>query len=126
MKKRTVGCGIFVLCGLLLYPSLSFAQQGENEPGHPIGKVSTKGDLIVMELDEGALGKANLFDLVGRTLRFTPEASRYRVENEALNWDQDLGPELAGAEVTLHQFAFPFSSQHWRTSLKPLLLIQQV
>jgi hypothetical protein len=115
MKKRTVGCGIFVLCGLLLYPSLSFAQQGENEPGHPIGKVSTKGDLIVMELDEGALGKANLFDLVGRTLRFTPEASRYRVENEALNWDQDLGPELAGAEVTLHQFAFPFSSQHWNS-----------
>ncbi|MFZ0862116.1 MAG: hypothetical protein WAN18_15625 [Candidatus Sulfotelmatobacter sp.] len=118
MKKRTgcsVRCGILILCGLLLYPSLSCAQEEETEPGHPIGKVSTKGDLIVMELDEGALGKANLFDLVGRTLRFTPEASRYRVENEALHWDQDLGPELAGAEVTLHQFAFPFSSQHWNS-----------
>ena len=91
MKKRTgcsVRCGILILCGLLLYPSLSCAQEEETEPGHPIGKVSTKGDLIVMELDEGALGKANLFDLVGRTLRFTPEASRYRVENEALHWDQ--------------------------------------
>jgi hypothetical protein len=68
-----------------------------------------------MELDEGALGKANLFDLVGRTLRFTPEGSRYRVENEALHWDSEFGPELAGAELTLHQFAFPFSSRNWNS-----------
>jgi hypothetical protein len=118
MKKCTgclARCGILVLCGLLLYPSLSSAQDDQTEPGHSIGKVSTKGDLIVMELDEGALGKANLFDLVGRTLRFTPEGSRYRVESGALQWDSDFGPELAGAEVTLHQFAFPFSSQHWNS-----------
>jgi len=62
---------VLVLFGLLLIVSLSSAQQ-DDEPGHPIGKVSTKGDLIVMELDDGALGKANLFDLTGRTLRFTP------------------------------------------------------
>jgi hypothetical protein len=118
MKKRTgcsAWCGILVLSGLLLYPSLSGAQDEEIEPGHPIGKVSTKGDLIVMELNEGALGKANLFDLVGHTLRFTPEGSRYRVESGALQWDSDFGPELAGAEVTLHQFDFPFSGQHWRS-----------
>ena len=57
MKERTgcsARCGILVLCGLLLYPSLSYAQEEQTEPGHPIGKVSTKGDLIVMELDEGA------------------------------------------------------------------------
>jgi len=116
MKKRT-GCfarrGILVLCGLLLYPSLSCAQDEEVEPGHPIGKVSTKGDLIVMELDEDALGKANLFDLAGRTLHFTPEGSRYRVESGALQWDSDFGSELAGNEVTLHQFAFPFSGARW-------------
>ena len=67
MKKRTgcsVRCGILVLCGFLLYPTLSCAQEEETEPGHPIGKVSSKADLILMELDEGALGKANLFDLV--------------------------------------------------------------
>jgi hypothetical protein len=118
MKERTgcsARCGILVLCGLLLYPSLSYAQEEQTEPGHPIGKVSTKGDLIVMELDEGALGKANLFDLVGRTLRFTPEGFRYRVENEALHWDSEFGPELAGAELTLHQFAFPFSSRNWNS-----------
>ena len=34
-----------------------------------------------MTLDEGVLGKANLFDLAHRTLRFTPEGARYRVEN---------------------------------------------
>jgi hypothetical protein len=118
MKERTgcsARCGILVLCGLLLYPSLSYAQEEQTEPGHPIGKVSTKGDLIVMELDEGALGKANLFDLVGRTLRFTPEGFRYRVQNEALHWDSEFGPELAGAELTLHQFAFPFSSRNWNS-----------
>ncbi len=47
-----------------------------DEPGRPIGKASVKGDLIVMELDDGALGKTNLFNLTARTLRFTPEGSR--------------------------------------------------
>ena len=117
MKVRT-GCsslvGMLVLYGLVLYPSLSCAQEDERvEPGYSIGKVSTQGDLVVMELDDGALGKANLFDLAGHTLRFVPEGSRYRVETGALQWDGDFGPELAGSEVTLHQFAFPFSGQQW-------------
>jgi hypothetical protein len=118
MKERTLcsaRSGILILCGLLLYPSPSYAQEEQIEPGHPIGKVSTRGDLIVMELDDGALGKVNLFDLVGRTLRFTPEGSRYRVENEALHWDSEFGPELAGAELILHQFAFPFSRRNWNS-----------
>ena len=109
--------GILVLCGLLLLPMsarLSYAQDDEQmEQGHPIGKVSTQGDLIVMELDEGALGKAHLFDLVGRTLRFTPDGSRYRIESGSLQWDSNFGSELTGAEATLHQFAFPFSGQRW-------------
>jgi hypothetical protein len=107
---------VLVLCGLLIveYKTLSYAQEEERiEPGHAIGKVSTQGNLIVMELDEGALGKANLFDLDGRTLRFTPDGSRYRVESNALQWDPDFGSEVTGAEVILHQFAFPFSGQSW-------------
>jgi hypothetical protein len=107
--------GVLVLCGLLLNLGLSHAQ--ENEPGHSIGKVSTQGDLIVMELEDGALGKNNLFDLVGRTLRFTPDGSRYRVENGALHWDSDFGPQLPGPQVTLHQFAFPFSGKPWNSFL---------
>jgi len=50
-----------VLDWLLLY------SQQDHESGHSIGKVSTNGELIVMELDEGALGSANLFDLTGHT-----------------------------------------------------------
>jgi len=118
MKQRA-GCpalsGVLILCGILLCPSLLHAQEEETERGRSIGKVSTQGDLIVMELDDGALGRVNLFDLVGHTLRFTPEGSGYRVESGTLNWDSDFGPELNGAEVPLHNFAFPFSSQRWNS-----------
>lgn len=112
---RLLRSGILFSCVLLLYLSPSYAQEQEVEPGHAIGKVSTNGDLIVMELNDGALGKANLFDLAGRTLRITPEHSGYRVETGALQWDSDFGSELAGADVTLHQFTFPFSGQHWNS-----------
>jgi hypothetical protein len=106
---------VLVLFGLLLIVSLSYAQ--DQEPGHSIGKVSTRGDLIVMELDDRALGTANLFDLTGHTLRFTPEGSRYRVESGPLVWDSDYGPELTGAEASLHKFAFPFSGKLWKSFL---------
>ena len=119
MWKRTdrlSWSGVLVLCGLLLNLSLSDAQE-ENEPGHSIGEVSTQGDLIAVELDDGALGKTNLFDLIGHTLRFTPDGSRYRVESGPLQWVADFGPEVANAEVTLHQFAFPFSGKRWNSFL---------
>jgi hypothetical protein len=103
-------------CGLLLIVSLSHAQQ-DDEPGRSIGKVSTQGDLIVIELDDDALGKPNLFDLSGRTLRITPEGSQYRVETGPLHWDSDYGPELTGAEATLRTFAFPFGGKLWKSFL---------
>ena len=107
--------GALILCGLLLHPNLAHAQF--DVPGQPIGKISTDGELMVMELEDGALGKANLFDLAGHTLRFNPEGSRYRVESGALQWDSDFGPELTGTEVTLHHFAFPFSGKNWNSFL---------
>jgi hypothetical protein len=112
---------VLVSCGLWLILSLSYAQQ-DDEPGHSIGKVSinqvsTSQGLIVVELDDGALGKANLFDLAGHSLRFTPEGSRYRVETGPLHWDSDFGPELTGARARLHQFAFPFSGKLWNSFL---------
>jgi hypothetical protein len=70
-----------------------------------------------MELDDSALGKANLFDLTGRTLRFTPDGSGYRVESGPLNWESDYGPELANAEADLKRFAFPFSGKLWNSLL---------
>jgi hypothetical protein len=105
---------VLVFSGLLLSFSLSYAQQ-DNQPGHSIGKVSIKGDLIAVELDDGPLGKANLFDLAGSTLRFTADGSRYRVESGPLQWDSDYGPELTGAEASLHKFAFPFSGKLWKS-----------
>jgi hypothetical protein len=105
-----------VLAGPWLGASLSHTQQGD-EPGHSIGKVSVNEGLIVVELNDGALGKANLFDLSGRTLRFAPEGTEYRVENVSLEWDPEYGTELTGAEVSLQKFAFPFSGKSWKSLL---------
>ena len=87
--------------------------QVRQEPGRSIGTITTAGDLIVMTLDEGVLGRPNLFDLAGRTLRFTPGANGYRAENLPLAWDKEFGKELSGASVKLERFAFPFSGQRW-------------
>src|ERR1043166_9703051 len=96
---------------LLLVSAL--AGQPRLEPGRAIGKVSTNGNLVVMELDEGVLGKANMFDRAGRTLRFTPDGQGYRIENAALAWDAEFGRELSGAQASLHNFQFPFSGKSW-------------
>jgi hypothetical protein len=87
--------------------------QGRQQPGRSIGAVSTQGDLIVMTLDKDALGKANMFDLVGRTLRFTPEGAGYRTENLALKWDAEFGAAVTNPQVTLRNFSFPFSGKSW-------------
>jgi hypothetical protein len=68
-----------------------------------------------MELDEGALGQQNLFDLVQHTLRFTPGSAGYRVENLPLRWDGDFGQPLSGHQVALHNFFFPFSGKTWNS-----------
>ncbi|HLH17531.1 MAG TPA: hypothetical protein VKX45_09940 [Bryobacteraceae bacterium] len=81
--------------------------------GHSIGTISTEGNLIVMTLNDGALGRANLFDLAGRTVRFTRKGSGYTIENRPLQWDPEFGGELSGPQVTLHRFAFPFSGKEW-------------
>src|SRR6185437_10366394 len=68
-----------IFCSTLLMISLCHAQAGE-EQGYSIGKVSIQGNLIVLELNDGALGRSNLFDLNGRTLFFSPGRSGYRIE----------------------------------------------
>jgi hypothetical protein len=111
MKTRLrllVNIGLPVIIG-----ALPANAQGRQEPGHSIGAISTQGELIVMTLDEGVLGKAKLFDLAHHTLRFMPEASGYRVENLALQWDSDFGVEMTGAQASLHKFGFPFSGKNW-------------
>ncbi|MFZ0639154.1 MAG: hypothetical protein WA020_10725 [Candidatus Acidiferrales bacterium] len=104
---------ILLLFSLTLLPALSARAQEQEQPGHSIGKVSVLGNLILMELNEGALGQQNLFDLNQRTLRFTPGGSGYRVENLPLHWDADFGQHLSDPQVALHNFSFPFSGKTW-------------
>ncbi len=87
---------VVVTLVLFVIPLLQARAQGRQETGKPIGKVSVAGDLILLELDEGALGKANMFDLGKRTLRFRPDGAGYRVENLPLLWDSEFGAELYG------------------------------
>lgn len=104
---------VLVLCAILLPAGLVHAQRGE-ATGKSIGKVSVMGNFIVMDLNEGALGQQNLFDLDHHTLRFTPDGDGYRVSDVPLEgWDADFGQKLSGARVTLHNFQFPFSGQTW-------------
>ncbi len=115
MSKRIAAVAVLAVI-LWLSPSVALAQP-DDEPGRSIGKVSVQGDLIVVELNDGALGKTNLFDLSGHTLRFVPEKSAYRVESGSLRWNADYGPELTGAELALRNFAFPFSGKSWKSFL---------
>src|SRR4051794_36507426 len=95
---------VLLACALLLVTGQSYTQDNEIEPGHSIGKVSINGELIVFELDDGALGTTNLFGLSNHTLHFIPDGERYRVESGPLQWDSDFGPESTTSELTLHQF----------------------
>jgi len=97
---------------LLALPTRLVAQR---QPGHPIGKVTTIGDLIHLELDSGAITPERLFDLDHRTLRFTPDGAGYRLENAALVWDAEFGPALATSAAPLTRFKFPFSGREWDT-----------
>jgi hypothetical protein len=106
---------LFVKTGCpLALGSLMALAQGQQQ-GHSIGKISVQGNLIVMTLDEGVLGKANLFNLAHHTLRFTPDAAGYRAENLPLQWDSDFGPEMTGSQATLKNFSFPFSGKTWNS-----------
>jgi hypothetical protein len=89
--------------------------QFDREPGRSIGTVTTLGKLIVLTLDDDALGPKNLFDLDHRTLRFTPAKGGYRVENLPLEWDPQYGTAMPSDRATLAKFAFPFSGKSWRS-----------
>ena len=104
--RALIGVALVALPGSLV---------AQRQPGRPIGKVKTIGNVIHLELDQGAITPERLFDLDKRTLRFTPDGSGYRVENVALQWDADLGPALTEGAVTLKNFSFPFSGKSWDT-----------
>ncbi len=102
-----------LVLGVLPFCSTGRAQ-GRQDPGKTLGSISTKGNLIVMTLDEGVLGKASLFDLGHHTLRFTPEGSQYRGENAAWQWDAEFGAEMSGSQATLTKLSFAFCGKDWK------------
>ncbi len=87
--------------------------QDRMSPGKSLGTVTTRGNLILLTLNEDALGKPHLFDLEHHTVRFTPDGMRYRVETIAEQWDKDFGAEIHDPHVTLTKIAFPFSGKTW-------------
>jgi len=121
---------LMVLCAAIALGALTTpaAQQRVNEhsntehggedvkqvPGRKIGNVTTRGNIIHLELDANVITE-NLFDLDKRTLRFTPATGGFRVENMPLQWDAATGSVLQGNAVTLTKFAFPFSGKTWNS-----------
>ncbi|MGH9587508.1 MAG: hypothetical protein ACRD3F_11190 [Acidobacteriaceae bacterium] len=104
--------GAFVLLGLLVAVPGAVAQRF-GAPGKSIGTVTTRGKLIILTLNEDALGKPHLFDLAHRTIRFAPDGSEYRVEALPEMWDNDFGNEIKDPDVALTKMTFPFSGQKW-------------
>lgn len=115
LKRNSLVCLSLLLldAGLTSLAQPPLRAQVREEQGRTIGKVSTIGNLILLEMNEGALGTENLFDLNGRTLRFTPSDRGYSVENLPLLWDSDFGQEITGSDVTLKKLKFPFSGKTW-------------
>src|SRR2546430_2363684 len=118
MKRRTWSClksawlVVFVLCVFGVLSRATYSQSRQ-EPGRSIGTITTQGNLIVLTLNDGVFGKANMFDLARHTLRFTPEGAGYRAENLTLQWDSEFGNEMSEPQLTLHNFSFPYSGQSW-------------
>ena len=62
--------------------------------GRKVGNVTTRGNIILLELDAAAVTPHNLFDLDRRTIRFTPAGAGYRAETLSLQWDTARGSAL--------------------------------
>jgi hypothetical protein len=112
MKKLAVLAVLFLLTGCeppdtdTGDPEASEAVDRSNR-GEVIGTVTSVGELAILELDEGVIAEANLFDLEGRTLRFTPVEGGYQVENLPLEWDAEYGAEVEDGAVPFEGFEFP-------------------
>lgn len=109
MSRRARAVPLVVFLALCLTSPLG----AQRPQGRSIGGVTTMGNLIHIEVDEGVLVPERLFDLDRRTLRFTPEAGGYRVENLPLRWDPDFGPVVEGSTVRLTGLRIPFSGKTW-------------
>ncbi len=77
----------------------------------------TADNQILVELTPEDIASANLFDLNGHTLVFTPDGQGgYSREVQPLAWEKDIGEAVAdGAVIGLESFAFDFAGQSWNS-----------
>ena len=68
-----------------------------------------------MELSPDDTAPANLFDLNGRTLVFTPDGhGRYSRSVQPASWEENIGEPVAdGVEIRLQSFMFDFAGRRW-------------
>ncbi len=89
---------------------------GAATPAARSGGVSTTPDnQILVELAPEDTTSANLFDLNGRTLVFTPDGhGRYSRSVQAVAWEDNIGPAVTdGADIPLQHFMFDFAGHRW-------------
>ena len=107
VKCLVISCLLLLCC---------FHSQGQTQAG--TGTVSVLDQGIILELGPDDFVPEHLFDLEGKTLRFTPDGIGYRTEVLPLLWDSDFGTVIDGfpsVPVTLNNFQFPFSGTNWST-----------
>ncbi len=87
-----------------------------DDPATPPRRISTTPDnQIVLELAPDDIVPANLFDLNGRTLLFTPDDhGQYSRSLHPVAWESDVGDSVHDlAEVEFPGFRFPFAGRTW-------------
>ncbi|MYA08291.1 MAG: hypothetical protein F4172_10140 [Holophagales bacterium] len=76
---------------------------------------TTADHQIVLELSRNDLTDANLFDLRGRTVVFTPDGQGgYRRSVQRVAWERNIGGRVASdQEVSFRGFQFEFAGRSW-------------
>ena len=79
------------------------------------GISTTLDNQILLELLPADTALANLFDLNGRTLVFTPDGhGGYSRSVQSVAWEDDIGQPVAdGEEIHLQRFTFDFAGSGW-------------
>ena len=104
-----------VVDGAGTWPGRRFARADSLRSGATGRISSTAAHQILVELAPDDTAPANLFDLNGRTLVFTPDgAGGYSRSVQSVAWEDDIGiPVADGAEIQLQSFTFDFAGRRW-------------
>ena len=104
--------GRYIFALVLLSGSGAFATH--TRPGAVNGVSTTVDNRILVELQPGDTRRANLFDLNGMTLVFTPDGQGgYSRSVQPLAWEEGLGDEINEGEEIALEFPFDFGGQTW-------------